>query len=366
MIARIQIAEGLFIDARSVPIAVITLFEGWPAGVIAVVPPISYRLWQGGAGAPAGVAGLLGVLVVAGLVHQWTRRDGHLAVRHAVALGTGVFLVTLGAFALLGRRGLQQFGTVWLPYAATYAAGIGIIGRLFHDVAERARLAAERERFHAIIDAASDAIRIVDPDTRRIIDCNRADCELSGYSRAEMIGRDVREFWPSEPEVRAEREAAVAELRASGFAERFGLPYRTRSGEIIKIDSTRRVVDHGRRRYDIVVFRNAADREAAEAVRREASELRAVKLLANTAAHEINNPLAVVVGSLDLLERHIPADGRERRLIAQAQSAGERIRDIVRRMAHITRIEKETAPSGTLPPILDIHKSSDPERSEIG
>ncbi len=363
MVSRIQIAESVFIDARSVPIAVITLFEGWPTGVVAVVPPIVYRLWQGGPGAPAGVALLVGVLIVAGLIHLWTRHDARLGVRHAAALGTGVFLVTLGAFALLGRRGLQLFDAVWLPYAAVYAVGIGVITRLFHDVAQRGRLAAERERFRAIIDAASDAIRIVDPATMRIVDCNRADCALSGYERDDMIGRDVRQFWPSEPELEAQRDAELAEVHARGIAERFGSPYRTRSGDIVKIDSTRRLVDHEGRRYEIVVFRNAADREAAESARREASELRAVNLLANAAAHEINNPLAVVVASLELLARQVPAESRESHLIAQARTAGDRIRDIVIRMRRIIRIEAD-APSGMVPPFLDLRKSSDPNRAE--
>lgn len=364
MISRIQIGEELFIDARSVPIAIITLFEGWPTGIIAVVPPTVYRVWRGGSGAPAGVFFLIGVLVVAGLVHGWMRRDGRFRARHALALANGVFLVTFGAYAVLGRRGLELFDAVWAPYVATYAVGIGVITRLFHDVAQRARLAAERERFREIIDAASDAIRIVDPQTMRIVDCNRADCELSGYERQAMIGREVRDFWPAGSELRAEREAEQADACRRGFIERFGQPYRRASGAVVKIDSTHRIVEHGGRRYEIVVFRDSTDREAAESARREASELRAVNLLANAAAHEINNPLAVVVGSLDLLARHLPTDGREGRLIGRAQAAGDRIRDIVGRMKQITHIHTDP-PRGMLPEILDIRKSSDSSSPEI-
>jgi PAS domain S-box-containing protein len=358
MLARIQIAPSVFIDARSVPIALVALFEGWPAALVSAVPGIVYRVSRGGAGAAAGVVGLVAVAVAGGLAHEWARREGGVRWRHSFALGAAVFLATLGSFALLGGRGLRQFGGIWLQYVGLYAIGIGLIARLLHDVGERARLAAAEARFRAIIDDASDAIRIVDPETLKIIDCNRMDCEISGYSRPEMIGRDIRDFWPQEPELRAQREGALAEAHAGGFARQFGLPARTRAGTIIRIDSTERLVEHGGRRYGIIVFRDAAARESLEQAQGEASELRAINLLATAAAHEINNPLTVVIGGLDLIGRQVPVEGRDRELIRQTIEAGLRIRDIVGRMTRITRVEAEPA-RGVVPALLDIRKSSD-------
>src|SRR2546422_143814 len=78
---------------------------------------------------------------------------------------------------------------------------------------------------------------------------------------------------------------------------------------------------------------------------------------------EINNPLTVVVGSLELLSRHLGSDHQERRWLDRANAAAQRIRDIVARMTRITRIERTDARPG-LPPMLDIHKSSDVESPE--
>jgi PAS domain S-box-containing protein len=358
MLARIQIAPRVFIDARSVPIALVALFEGWPAALVAAVPGAVYRVSRGGTGAPAGVVGLILVAIAGGLAHDWARREGGVRWRHSFALGAAVFLATLGSFALLGGRGLRQFGGIWLQYVGLYAIGIGLIARLLHDVGERARLAAAEARFRAIIDEASDAIRIIDPETLKIIDSNRMDCEITGYSRREMVGRDIRDFWPDEPELRAQREAALADVHARGFARQFGLPCRTRAGAIIHIDSTERVVEHAGRRYEIIVFRDAAARESLAQAQREASDLRAINLLATAAAHEINNPLTIVIGGLDLIARQVPVEGREKELIQQTIDAGTRIRDIVTRMTRITRVEAEPARGG-VPAILDIRKSSD-------
>jgi len=192
---------------------------------------------------------------------------------------------------------------------------------------------------------------------------NRRDCEISGYTRGALIGRDVRHFWPDQPDLRTRREATIAEARDHGFARAFGTPYRRATGELIRVDSTRRIVNHHGRRYEIVIYRESVEREAAETAQREAADLRAVALLASAAAHEINNPLTVVVGSLELLARHLGSDQQERRWLDRANAAAQRIRDIVARMTRITRIERTDARPG-LPPMLDIHKSSDVESPE--
>lgn len=356
MIARIQLDSGVYIDARGVPVALIALFEGWPAGLIAGLIAAVYRLSLGGAGALAGAGAVIAVGLAGGLIHAWARREGGVAPRHAFALTALVYAITFLAF-LLVPQGLTLFGRVWLALLLVYVVGIGIIARLLHDVLEQARLRSAQQRFRAIIDEANDAIRIVDADTYRILETNRMDCEICGYTRQEMIGRDVRDFWPTDPELRAQREAAVADTLKHGFTRQFGLVHRIRSGETLFIDATRRLVEHEGRRYFLTIYRDAKERLAAEATRREASELRAITLLAGAAAHEINNPLSVVVGSLGLLARRF-LDGQEGKWIQNGMQASQRIQEIVARMTKITRVESTPAQGG-LPPILDIKKSSD-------
>jgi nitrogen-specific signal transduction histidine kinase len=87
--------------------------------------------------------------------------------------------------------------------------------------------------------------------------------------------------------------------------------------------------------------------------------MRAVTLLARAAAHEINNPLTIVTGGLQLLGRRLPANSEDAQWIARAAEGAGRIKDIVTRMNEITRIEEEP-PRGLLPPMLDIRKSSEP------
>ena len=146
MRSRIQVGEDRWVDARAVPLALITLVEGTPAGAIAGAIALVRRLWLGGAGAGAGALGIVAVVAVAALVRVWAKRDGGVGLRHSIALAVAVFAVTWASFLALGERGAAMFGPVWLPVLMVDLVGIGLVARLFGDVvASRAAEAARRD-----------------------------------------------------------------------------------------------------------------------------------------------------------------------------------------------------------------------------
>ncbi len=358
-IARIQVAPDVYFDARNVPVALMALFEGWTAGLLAAGVVAVYRWWWlGGTGTVPGVVSVLVVGVVGGLVHWWATRHGRVRTHHAFALGIATFLATLLGYALLGQSGLDKFASTWPHFLIAYVGGIGILAQLFQDVAEREQLYAAQRRFRALLDEASEAIRIVEPATRRIIETNRADSALSGVSRENLLGRDARDFWPQDPEARERWETLAAEAAAVGVAAGFGLPYCGDGGAIRSVDLTMRRVVHGGRAYEIVMMRDAGPREALDAARREVLDLRAITLVANAAAHEINNPLTVIVGSIELLQRKLGPETAESKWIDRAIESAQRIREIIARMTRITRVEASGSFPG-VPAMLDIRRSSD-------
>ncbi|HEU5323104.1 MAG TPA: LytS/YhcK type 5TM receptor domain-containing protein, partial [Methylomirabilota bacterium] len=172
MVARIQVDDGVFIDPRAVPIALVGLFEGWPSALAAAAVAMAYRGWLRGSGMWAGIASTLASAVAAGLVHAWARREGGVRPRHAFALGGAVFAAAFLGFLMLGRRGLALFGATWPYRLVAYVVGVGLLARFFHDTVERARLDDAQRRFRALIDDASDAIRIVDRGTGRVVEAN--------------------------------------------------------------------------------------------------------------------------------------------------------------------------------------------------
>lgn len=357
MISRIQTSGGVYVDARVIPVALIGLFEGWWAGAIAALAAVAYRVWLGGAGAAAGVVTLVAVAAAAGLAHRWAGGTTKVRVHHAFVLAVATFFITFGGFGLLGERGRALFARVWPSYLSLTVIGLPPLALLMASIVERQSLARERERFRAVLDDATDAVRIVDADTHRILDCNRADCELSELGREQLLSRDSRSSWPSEPTGAALGRETAAAPPAGGLARALGVPFRTETGRVLAVDRTRRVVAYRGRRYEILIYRDAAERLAGEEARREAASLRSMNLLAQAAAHEINNPLAIIMGYIQMLEDRLPPGTDESSWTRTCRNAAVRIRDAVARLGRIVRIET-THPTRDLPAILDTERSA--------
>lgn len=82
-----------------------------------------------------------------------------------------------------------------------------------------------------------------------------------------------------------------------------------------------------------------------------------VARLANAAAHEINNPLMVIIGNLELVARDAETTPFAQARVQAALEAAERIREVVHCMHHVARLEV------VLPDMLDLPEV---ERPEVG
>jgi PAS domain S-box-containing protein len=208
-----------------------------------------------------------------------------------------------------------------------------------HAANERYRLLVERN-LAGVLWARRDGI---------IVDCNDALARLLGYeSRAALLGRDVHALYVNPDD----RQQLLVALRQNGLVSNYELHWRRRDGTPIWLRVNLSQRDDGVLESILI---DISDRKRAEEVQRQATELRAIATLANAASHEINNPLSAILGNLMLLTQE---RGRDARIDRALESIGT-IRDIVRRMARITRVEEFERTSSTVPPILDIRKSTD-------
>jgi signal transduction histidine kinase len=91
---------------------------------------------------------------------------------------------------------------------------------------------------------------------------------------------------------------------------------------------------------------------------KEADELRSMARLANAAAHEINNPLTLILGRLAMLREDPSLRPEARERITQIHAAAERIREIVVDMNHLTHVQLFEHTGRGLPEMLDIRKSA--------
>ncbi|MFM9938116.1 MAG: PAS domain S-box protein [Hyphomicrobiaceae bacterium] len=194
--------------------------------------------------------------------------------------------------------------------------------RLEAEVLERTR------QLEAMYDAAVNAILTIDP--RGLIQSiNTATTRLLGYSRAELLGQNVRIIMP-EPYA-SRHDGYIEAYLQTGRKKIIGIGRevmaRRKDGITFPIYLSISEFEVNGRRYFTGIITDLTDRKAAELTLREterqlaqAQKMEAVGQLTGGLAHDFNNLLTVITGNLELLDMRVEG-AEERDLIRRADEA---------------------------------------------
>jgi PAS domain S-box-containing protein len=163
-----------------------------------------------------------------------------------------------------------------------------------------------RRYLDGIIQNAPDAMLIIRPDLT-IRPLNTAPIQNRGYSPADVAGQPFLRYCPEE---RHEELLGRMDAVLRGEPQRFEMELYGRSGEWFNALISADLV-HG---YDevLVTVRDISELRRLEANIRQSEKLAALGRLVAGAAHELNNPLAIILGlaQLQLLEE-LPEETRD-------------------------------------------------------
>ena len=182
----------------------------------------------------------------------------------------------------------------------------------------------------------------------RVVDCNAAFARILGYERpADALAANVGDFYVRPKD----REELLERIQAVGTAVSAELQLRRRDGRLIWVLANV-IRGSGPPRADFeATLIDITEQKAAD-------ELRSMARLANAAAHEINNPLTLILGRLAILQDDPTLTPEVRGRVAEIHAAGERIRKIVVDMNRLTRVQLFEHAGRGLPEMLDIRKSA--------
>ncbi len=182
----------------------------------------------------------------------------------------------------------------------------------------------------------------------RVVDCNEGFARMLGFERpADVLAVSVNDLY-ARPK---ERDQVLERVKADGTAVNVELQLRRRDGRLISVlASVMRGSGPPRADFETTLI-DITEQKAAD-------ELRTIAKLANAAAHEINNPLTLVLGRLAMLrdDPNLRPEFRDR--VAYIYNAAERIREIVVDMNHMTRVQLYEHGGRGLPEMIDIRKSA--------
>ncbi|HKC96655.1 MAG TPA: GAF domain-containing protein [Methylomirabilota bacterium] len=227
--------------------------------------------------------------------------------------------------------------------------------------AERQRAEAERHRgealaaearYHGLVEHIPVGIFRTTP-SGEMFDANPALLEMLKYKdREALLAVSANALWVNPDD----RERGRRLLDAEGVARDFQVELRTNEGGTVWVRmNVRAIVDNVGECWEGTI-EDITDQRRADEAEGRAETLRAVAQLANAAAHEINNPLAVIVGRLELLRRDLTPE-----LQAKLNPIVESSRQIAKIITHLGRMTRlQTLDDMPASPMLDLRRSSEP------
>lgn len=154
------------------------------------------------------------------------------------------------------------------------------------------------------LDHAPACIIRADAADGRVFDVNLVGQRVLGYDRREIVGRLLRDLHP--PVETPLVEALLDAMRAHGHQTRDGLHLKRRVGPPLPVFVSAGPIDYGDRHWLQVVYVDLSERQQLEAQLVQSEKMAAIGQLAAGIAHELRNPLAIVMNALFDLRATLP------------------------------------------------------------
>jgi PAS domain S-box-containing protein len=202
---------------------------------------------------------------------------------------------------------------------------------IYRDVTEKKRtqqaLRESDQMARGIIDTALDAFLQLD-DKGTILDWSPKAEAMFGWSRQEIIGKNLGEMIIS-PANRLSHEERMAQFlrdwKKGQQGERFEAPSLRRDGTEIQTEVSLTALRRGDGHIINGFIRDITDAIAAEAQLRHAQKMESIGQLTGGVAHDFNNMLTVITGTIDILAEAVadkPQLAAIAKLISEAADRG--------------------------------------------
>ena len=286
------------------------------------------------------------------------------ALRESLRIA-GIYAVVGGLWILFSDKALATFTdhpmaqTIkgWFFIIATAVMLYALIhAKLKSIVATEHKLRTQRQWLSTVIHSVGDAVIATD-NKSRITLMNPVAEQLTGCSAEESRGRDLEEVFVIVNEqtlhpIETPVAVVLREQRVVGLANHTALFAKDGTYRPIADSGAPIMDEEGNIHGVVLVFRDMTEARQEEAQLRQQQKLEAIGTLASGIAHEINNPLNIIMNYAQIIDDQVQQPEKVQRFAGEIQNEGKRLADIVHSLLSFARIETKPVSSANIRDII--------------
>ncbi len=156
--------------------------------------------------------------------------------------------------------------------------------RLQQEIAEKT---AAEDKFARAFRSCPNPIAIATYDSGRVLEVNKSFLEMSGYTAAEVIARNLDRIY-STSALGVYRQA-IAKVNSQGFVRNLELEFQTKSGQVKIVLLSLELIEIGKTKCILQIMNDITERKRLE------------NEFISLVSHELRTPMTSTIGALDLL-----------------------------------------------------------------
>jgi two-component system NtrC family sensor kinase len=235
---------------------------------------------------------------------------------------------------------IRHFAAEGAIIAAMFIFGILIALYQFNISEMLKQKVSEKEKYiSSILGNSLDAIVFIDIENRIKV-WNRGAEKIFGYTADEMLGKTFHRIIPPEVDADQELNNIADEVMEKGYIRHYLAKRISKDGRRITIDISRTLIrnEDGEIIGSAAIIKDVTEKMEFESRIYNTEKLASIGNLAAGVAHEINNPLAIILGFTDLLKEKFDKDSQEYSDLSMIEENANNAKKIVENLLGFARV----------------------------
>ena len=242
--------------------------------------------------------------------------------------------------------------------------------RLYQEIIEREQaeeaLRESESKFRSLFNLSPQGIALTELETGRLVDANNMFCDLTKYSKEEIIGKTTTQigFYSDN-----DRARFIKKLQTSGEVNGMKMDFKGKDGAIIAALMFARVIQISGNSFILTIFLDVTEQKQLQAQLQQSQKLQSIGTLAGGIAHDFNNILFSMIGytemALDDTEKGTLLHNNLQEVLIAAQRAKYLVKQILTFSRQADQDLKPLQVQSIVKEVLKLIRSSLPTTIEI-